>query len=77
MTAPLGSPICPFVGCGRRRHESSTGIRYGTCLAHARDLVARAFGEPRIPAAPASERYNPPALARRRGRPVPAGATSA
>lgn len=43
MTAPLGSKPCPVLGCHRRRHVSAQGIAYGTCLAHAADLLRRAF----------------------------------
>lgn len=43
MTAPLGSTTCPFLGCGRKRHVSPSGIRYGACLAHAMALLGRAF----------------------------------
>jgi hypothetical protein len=43
MTAPLGSTTCPFLGCMRKRHVSPSGIRYGTCLTHATELLSRAF----------------------------------
>lgn len=43
MTAPLGSNLCPVLGCKRDRHTSPTGIRYSRCLAHALDLLSRAL----------------------------------
>jgi hypothetical protein len=49
VTAPLGSRYCirTDLGCRRERHVSPSGIRYSTCLAHADELLARAFGTPR------------------------------
>lgn len=44
MTGVLGDPRCPMPGCRRMRHVSPGGIHYGTCLTHADELLARAFG---------------------------------
>lgn len=43
MTAVLGFRRCPVIGCRRMRHVSPSGIRYGTCISHATDLLGRAF----------------------------------
>jgi hypothetical protein len=46
MSAPLGSRICPNLGCGRRIHISASGTVYARCLAHTLQLLSGVFAAP-------------------------------
>jgi hypothetical protein len=46
MTAPLGSRICPNLGCSRRIHVSPSGTVYARCLAHSLMLLSGVFAAP-------------------------------